>query len=149
MVSNPSPSSQLKFCSVLFSISCTCAVPSCLKEFLLCCCLCYSLECLFLCILSCPAASGLSHHCCHNSITFSERTILTFSSICSRILHYPLTFIELVWRFFLCGKVNLFSASPCTMLSSFGLFPSVLLMGCKDWHVNGITCFLKCHEIYL
>lgn len=55
--------------------------------------LCCSLECSSLPVLSHLATSSLSHHCCHNSVTFSERA----GSHLKQNSALPITFIELIW----------------------------------------------------
>ena len=73
MISSPSPSSLLIFLFCPFFYFLFMFLTFLPQGVFPCYSLCYSFECRFLPILSCPAASCLSHHCSDNSITYWNR----------------------------------------------------------------------------
>lgn len=117
MISSPSPSSLLifLFCPFFyFSFMFLTFLP---QGVFPCYSLCYSLECRFLPILSCPAASCLSHHCSDSNITYLEGAVLALASE-AEFLSTPITSIELIQSYFIV-MVTLLSASPSVTPSSF------------------------------
>lgn len=90
--------------------------------------LCCSLECSSLPVLSHLATSSLSHHCCHNSVTFSEGWQSSEAEFRSTH-HIHRAYLKL--SFFMVA-VSLSSASPSECHPRFSvLVSSALLVGCK------------------
>ena len=109
--------------------------------------LCCSLECSSLPVLSHLATSSLSHHCSHNSVTFSERAGSRLKQNSSLPHHIHRAYLKL--SFFMV-TVSLSSASPSEYHPRLSvLVSSALWVGCKGLHVNGIIYFLKLDDIYL